>query len=147
MKKSRKVRPAVGVKSPPTRRLPLVDLLVDTAAELFGLAARSGLHVLDAVLEDDRTTIDVPRYAHQTDRTASQGWPVPSEVVLGGRKVAVRPPGSLRTARKYHCRPSKRWQWPHLYPTIPRLLRAITQRAALRRSEPRNHPVLAFRVL
>ena len=92
MKKSRKVRPAVGVKSPPTRRLPLVDLLVDTAAELFGLAARSGLQVLDAVLEDDRTTIYVPRYAHQTDRTASRGWPVASEVVLGGRKVAVGPP-------------------------------------------------------
>ena len=96
MKKSRKVRPAIRVKSPPTRRLPLVDLLVDTAAELFGLAARSGLQVWDAVLEDDRTTICVPRYAHQTDRTASRGWPVASEVVLGGRKVAVRRPPAPR---------------------------------------------------
>ena len=103
MKKSRKVRPAVGVKSPPTRRLPLVDLLVDTAAELFGLVARSGLQVLDAVLEDDRTTIYVPRYAHQTDRTASRGWPVASEAVRSssagagwqsGHPAPRGPPGS-----------------------------------------------------
>ena len=55
------------------------DLLVDTAAELFGLAERSGLRVLDAVFEDDRTTICVPRYEHQTDRTASRAWPVASD--------------------------------------------------------------------
>ena len=31
MKKSRTVRPAAGVESPPPRRLPLVELLIDTA--------------------------------------------------------------------------------------------------------------------
>ena len=79
-------------KSPPTRLLPLFDLLVDTVVELFALAARSGLQVLDAVLEDDRTTICVARYAHQTGRAASRAWPGASEVILGGRKVVIRRP-------------------------------------------------------
>ena len=38
MKKSRTVRPPAGVESPTTRRLPLVELLIDTEAELFDLA-------------------------------------------------------------------------------------------------------------
>ena len=65
MKKSRTVRPTAGVESPTTRRLPLMDLLIDTEAELFDLAVRSGLQVLDAMLEEDRTAICGPRYAHQ----------------------------------------------------------------------------------
>ena len=74
------------------RHLPLVDLLVDTRTELFELAVRSGLKVLDAMLEEDRSTICGPRYAHQADRIATRAGTVPSEVVLGGRKVAVRRP-------------------------------------------------------
>ena len=35
MKKSRTVRPTAGVESPTTRRLPLVELLIDMEAELF----------------------------------------------------------------------------------------------------------------
>ena len=42
MKKSRTVRPAAGVESPPPRRLPLIELLIDTETELFELAVRSG---------------------------------------------------------------------------------------------------------
>ena len=84
MKKSRTVRPTAGVESPTTRRLPLVELLIDTEAELFDLAVRSGLQVLDAMLEEDRTAICGPRYAHQADRTASRA---------GSRRCA---PPSLR---------------------------------------------------
>ena len=78
MKKSRTVRPPAGVESPTTRRLPLVELLVDTEAELFELAVRSGLQVLDAMLEADRTAICGPRYAHQANRTASRAGTVAS---------------------------------------------------------------------
>jgi len=93
MKKSRTARPSHGVESPAsTRTLPLVDLLVDTKAELFELMVRSGLRVLDAMLEDDRTALCGPRYAHQAERTASRAGTVPSEVVLGGRKVAIQRP-------------------------------------------------------
>jgi transposase-like protein len=69
-----------------------VDLLVDTRTELFELAIRSGLKVLDAMLEEDRTALCGPRYAHQADRVASRAGTVASEVVLGGRKVAIRRP-------------------------------------------------------
>ena len=92
MKKSRTVRPTAGVESPTTRRLSLVELLIDTEAELFDLAVRSGLQVLDAMLEEDRTAICGPRYAHQADRTASRAGTVASTVVLGGRKVSIRRP-------------------------------------------------------
>lgn len=92
MKKSRIARSIAAVESPTVRTLPLVELLVDTKAELLELMIRSGLRVLDAMLEEDRTTLCGPRYAHQAARTASRAGTVPSEVVLGGRKVAVARP-------------------------------------------------------
>ena len=92
MKKSRTVRPTAGVESQTTRRLPLVELLIDTEAELFDIAVRSGLPVLDAMLEEDWTAICGPRYAHQVDRTAFRAGTVASTVVLGGRKVSIRRP-------------------------------------------------------
>lgn len=90
MKKSRTVPGPSAVESP--RHLPLVDLLVDARTELFELAIRSGLKVLDTMLEEDRTVVCGPRYAHVVDRQASRAGAVSSEVVLGGRKVAVRRP-------------------------------------------------------
>src|SRR6266542_6788135 len=92
MKKSRTARSIAIVESPAVRSLPLVDLLVDTKAELFELMIRSGLRVLDAMLEEDRTALCGPRYAHQAARPASRAGTVPSEVVVGGRKVAVSRP-------------------------------------------------------
>ncbi len=81
----------------PLRHLPLVDLLVDTRTELFELAMRSGLRVFTAMLEEDRTAVCGPRYAHEPDRPASRAGTVRSEVVLGGRKVAIQRP-RVRTA-------------------------------------------------
>ena len=92
MKKSRTASPSAGVESPALRSLPLVEFLVDTKAELFELMVRSGLRVLDAMLEEDRTALCGPRYAHQPERAASRAGTVSSEVVLGGRKVAMHRP-------------------------------------------------------
>ncbi len=69
-----------------------MEFLVDTKAELFELMVRSGLQVFGALLEDDRAALCGPRYAHQPERRASRAGAVPSEVVLGGRKVAVSRP-------------------------------------------------------
>src|ERR1700682_3043648 len=80
------------VDSSTQRHLPLVDLLVDTRAELMELAVASGLKVLHTMLEADRTAICGLRYEHQVERTASRAGTVPSEVVLGGRKVQIRRP-------------------------------------------------------
>jgi putative transposase len=56
------------------------------------LAVASGLKVLTTMLEEDRTAICGARYQHQAERQASRTGAVPSEVVLGGRKVAIRRP-------------------------------------------------------
>src|SRR5206468_10189225 len=61
-------------------------------AELMELAVNSGLKVLHTMREEDRTAICGPRYQHQADRTVSRAGTVPSEVVLGGRKVGIRRP-------------------------------------------------------
>lgn len=92
MKKSRIPRPCAVVESPATRTLPLIDLVVNTKAELFELMVRSGLRVLDAMLEEDRAVLCGPRYAHDPTRVASRAGTVASEVVLGGRKVPVQRP-------------------------------------------------------
>ena len=61
----RTVDPSDQVDSPSQRHLPLVDLLVDTRAELMDLAVASGLKVLGTMLEEDRTAISGQRYQHQ----------------------------------------------------------------------------------
>ena len=94
--KSRIARPVPQDQSL-LRRLPLVDLLVDTRTELLELALRSGLKVFTTMLEEDRTAICGRRYAHEPDRPASRAGSVRSEVVLGGRTVAIQRP-RVRTA-------------------------------------------------
>ena len=96
MKKSR-IASLVPRPESPLRHLPLVDLLVDTKTELLELALRSGLKVFTTMLEEDRTAICGPRYAHEPDRPASRAGTIRSEVVLGGRKVALQRP-RVRTA-------------------------------------------------
>jgi putative transposase len=95
-RKSRTAPPVSPVESP-LRHLPMVDLLVDTKTELLELALRSGLKVFTAMLEEDRTAICGPRYAHEPDRPASRAGTTCSEVVLGGRKVTIQRP-RVRTA-------------------------------------------------
>jgi putative transposase len=92
-----RIAPPVPQAESPLRHLPLVDLLVDTKTELLELALRSGLKVFTTMLEEDRTAICGPRYAHERDRPASRAGTTPSEVVLGGRKVPIQRP-RVRTA-------------------------------------------------
>ena len=86
--------------SPTPRHLPLVDILIDTQAELQELVVASGLKVLEAMLEEDRAAVCGPRYAHQPARQASRTGPTPSQVVLGGRKVAIRRPRARRAGEE-----------------------------------------------
>lgn len=97
MKTKSRIARSIPQDESPLRHLPLVDLLVDTRTELFELAMRSGLKVFTAMLEEDRTAVCGPRYAHEPDRPASRAGTVRSEVVLGGRKVAIQRP-RVRTA-------------------------------------------------
>jgi transposase-like protein len=92
MKKSVTVDPTPQGTSPSPRRLPLRELLVETHVELWELAVRAGLQVLEAMMEEDRAALCGPRYVHDPDRGAWRAGTVASEVVLGGRKVAIRRP-------------------------------------------------------
>ena len=111
-RKSRTVRPSSAVESPAVRSLPLVDVLVDTKAEFLELMVRSGLRVLDAMLEEDRTALCGPRYAHTAVRHASRAGTVPSEVVLGGRKVGSSGRGAGRGAGRCPCPRCRHWPRP-----------------------------------
>ena len=75
-----------------SRHLPLVDILIDAQAGLQALVIASGLRVLEAMLEEDRAAVCGPRYAHQPARHAYRAGHAPSQVVLGGHKVAIRRP-------------------------------------------------------
>jgi hypothetical protein len=92
-RESRTVDRSDQVDSLTPRHLPLVDLLVDTRAELMELAIASGLRVLETMLEEDRT-------AHVTSRPDT---PAPQmfcptcdrplvyrQTVLGGVKPLAR---------------------------------------------------------
>jgi len=96
MKTKSRIAPLVP-QAESLRHLPLVDLLVDTRTELLELAQKSGMKVFLTMLEEDRTTLCGPRYAHEPDRPASRAGRTPSEVVLGGRKVTIQRP-RVRTA-------------------------------------------------
>src|SRR3970040_887051 len=96
MKTKSRIAPAVP-QAESRRHLPLVDLLVDTRTELLELALRSGLRVFTTMLEEDRTALCGPRYAHEPDRPASRAGRTRREVVLGGREVTIERP-RVRTA-------------------------------------------------
>jgi transposase-like protein len=61
-------------------------------ADLREFVLRTGLATLSAVLEQERTQICGPRYAHVPGRQARRAGSAPGELVLGGRRVAVRRP-------------------------------------------------------
>ena len=99
MKRESRIAPRVPQAESPLRHLPLVDLLVDTKTELLELALRSGLKVFTAMLEEDRTAICGPRYAHEPDHAASQRHDT-QRVVLGVGK-------SRSSARAYGRHPAR----------------------------------------
>ena len=93
--------------SPTPRHLPLVDSLIDTQAELQELVVASGLKGLEAMLEEDRAAVCGPRYAHQPARQAYRTGHTPSQVVLGGRKVAIRRPRARRAGEEVPLPPAR----------------------------------------
>ena len=52
----------------------------------------AGTAALAAVLEEERTRLVGPRYAHLPDRRARRAGSAPGELVMGGRRVQVRRP-------------------------------------------------------
>ena len=95
-------------ESPSVRHLPLVEILMDTEAELQELVVASGLKVLEAMLEEDRAAVCGPRYAHQAARRAYRAGHAPSQVVLGGARSRFGARVLAAPARRCRCRPCGR---------------------------------------
>lgn len=90
--RTRRARRQAGGMGPGQRVIPLLGVTVDVGSQLMELVVESGLQVLQAMLEQDRDVLCGPRYRHVAGRERSRAGTTPSEVVLGGRKVAIRRP-------------------------------------------------------
>jgi putative transposase len=73
-------------------QLRLVGLTEMVRRELREFVVSAGMTALGALLEEDRTVICGPRYAHQAQRVARRGGHARGELVLGGRRVSVKRP-------------------------------------------------------
>ncbi len=74
-----------------TPQLALMAML-DARATLHEAVVRAGITVLAAMLEEDRTKLCGPRYAHDDDRRASRAGYADGELAMGSRLVRVRRP-------------------------------------------------------
>ncbi len=70
--------------------LPLLATLEDTQSAFFGLCVTAGKHVLEAMMEADRTALCGPAGQHDPARIAGRAGSATSRVVLGGREIALR---------------------------------------------------------
>jgi putative transposase len=69
--------------------LPLIDVLADLQTSFFGLCLTAGRQVFQAMMEQDREQLCGPKNVPDPDRRAFRGGSAPSEVVLGGRRIAI----------------------------------------------------------
>ena len=72
--------------------LPVLGVLVALKGDLLDLVVRSGLQVLGALLEQERTLLCGPRYQHQPERRAQRSGYAKAELPLGGRRVSIARP-------------------------------------------------------
>lgn len=78
--------PAVATVQVP---LPLLDVLADVKTAFFGLCLTAGQQVFQTLMEQDREQLCGPKYRPNPNRQAYRGGSVPSEVVLGGRRIVL----------------------------------------------------------
>ena len=80
-------------KKKPKEAAPAQLTLADVIrADLREFVIDAGAAALSVLLERERTRLVGPRYAHLPMRDAYRAGSAPGELVLGGRRVAVRRP-------------------------------------------------------
>jgi transposase-like protein len=77
---------------PTTLSQTMFDAMRDARSSLHAAVIQAGMGVLQAMLEEDRTQLCGPRYAHDADRAASRAGFALGELSMGGRRVQVRRP-------------------------------------------------------
>jgi putative transposase len=75
-----------------TTEQPAMVALRDARATLHEAVVHAGMAVLAALLEEDRTRLCGPRYAHVPERSAVRSGHAEGELAMGGRRVRVRRP-------------------------------------------------------
>jgi putative transposase len=70
----------------------VIEVVVGAKETLYDLGIDTGLQVLQALLEEDRTTLCGPKGTHDPARGAYRGGHDEGTLVLAGRKVRVRKP-------------------------------------------------------
>ena len=80
------------------RVLPLVEVIVALNDGLRELVVRSGLQVLETLLENDREKLCGPNKKKQIEREAYRYGYDQGQLVMGGRKVSVAKPRVRRVA-------------------------------------------------
>jgi len=88
---------------------------------LFELVLRSGLGVIEAMLEADRAVLCGPRYSH-SEHAASRAGHAPGELPMGGRCVAMKRP-RVRSGGREVPLPT----WEHFASCDPLSERAVEQ--------------------
>jgi transposase-like protein len=73
------------------------------------LCIRTGLEVLDHMMEEDRVALCGPVGRHDPDRTAYRGGSAPGEITLAGRRVALRRPRVRTVEQSELAVPAYRW--------------------------------------
>lgn len=64
----------------------------DVKATLHDAVVAAGMTVLSALLEQERTALCGPRYAHDRGQGASRAGHTDGELAIGGRRASVRRP-------------------------------------------------------
>lgn len=72
--------------------LPVAGVLRDVQSAFFGLCIDAGKAVLSAMMETERTALCGPKGRPDAARTAYRGGHTRSQVVLGGRRIAIARP-------------------------------------------------------
>jgi transposase-like protein len=72
--------------------LPVAGVLRDVHSAFFGLCVEAGKAVLGAMMEAERTALCGPKGCPDAARTAYRGGHSRSQVVLGGRRIAIARP-------------------------------------------------------
>lgn len=103
--------------------IPLIGLTTLVYRELRAFVHAAGTEALQKVLEEERTTICGPRYAHDPQRRARRNGHADGELVLGGRRVRVRRPRARTTDNQEARLPS----WEAFSSADPLTERAVEQ--------------------
>jgi transposase-like protein len=89
--------------------LPLLAQLVETRASVMELCIHTGLEVVKTMMEEDRTALCGPVRKHDRERQAHRGGTAPSEITLGGQRVALRRPRVRGVEGRERVLPSFAW--------------------------------------